>query len=125
MAQRMERLAPVAPKVEIARRSAYSGPERRRLSITAPAERATATAAARVHRRAGEGPLAASPECGGVAAGAALEAPDGGWVVSAGPAELPLGAVEDGEADGVSRTVNAAASETGWPSALTTLKVTE
>lgn len=121
----MERLAPVAPKVEIARRGAYSGLERRRLSITAPAARATATVAARVHRSVGEGPLAASPACGGVAAVAALEAPDGGWVVPAGPAELPLAAVEDGEADGVGRTVNDALAETGWPSALTTLKVTE
>lgn len=121
----MERLAPVAPKVEIARRGAYSGLERGRLSITAPAERATATAAARAQRRAGEGPLAASAECEGVAAGATLEAPDSGRVVPAGAAELPLAAVEDGEADGVGRTVNAAVSETGWPSALTTLKVTE
>jgi hypothetical protein len=121
----MERLAPVAPKVEIARRGAYSGPERRRLSTTAPATRAATTAAARVHRRAGEGPLEASLECGGVAVGAALEAPDGGWFVPADPAELPLGAGEGGEVDGVSRTVNAAVSETGWPSALTTLKVTE
>jgi len=121
----MERLAPVAPKVEIARQRAYSGPERCRLSVTAPAARATATAAARVHRSAGEGPLAASPGCGGVAAEAALEAPDGGWVVPVGPTEPPLAAVEDIEADGVSRTVNAAVSETGWPSALTTLKVTE
>ena len=60
-----------------------------------------------------------------MAAGAALEASDGGWTVPVGPAELPLAAVEDGEADGASRTVNAAVSETGWLSALTTLKVTE
>ena len=60
-----------------------------------------------------------------MAAGAALEAPDGGWAVPVGPAEPPLAAVEDGEAEGVSRTVNAAVSETGWPSVLTTLKVTE